>query len=69
MNLMLAHNSHPSFLANDAQLQLGVCRAFDSVSATAQQMDICIPLPLSCFNNSQHDFPRFGDKSEPVMVC
>ena len=59
MNLMLSHNSNPTFLANDGQIQLGVCRAFDSVSATSQQMDICIPLPLSCFNNSQHDFPLY----------
>jgi hypothetical protein len=59
MNLMLAHNSNPTWLANDGQIQAGICRAFDSVSATTQQMDICIPLNLSCFNNSQIDFPLY----------
>lgn len=59
MNLMICHDSHPSFIENDGQLQLGICRAFDTVNATSQQMDVCLPLPLSCFNNSQHDFPLF----------
>lgn len=59
MNLMLAHNSNPAFLANDGQIQLGICRAFDNQNATNQYMDVCLPLPLSCFNNSQHDFPLY----------
>jgi hypothetical protein len=63
MSLMLAHNSHPSFLANDGQIQLGVSRAFNSTSAASQYMDLCLPLPLSCFNNSQHDFPLYLAKN------
>ena len=63
MDLMLSHNSHPSFLANDGQIQLGISRAFDSTSATSQYIDLCLPLPLSCFNNSQHDFPLFLAKN------
>lgn len=59
MNLMLAHNSHPSFLANDGQIQLGVARPFDRATDTRQYIDLCLPLPLSCFNNSQHDFPLY----------
>ena len=56
---MLAHNSSPEFIRNDGQVQLGIARPFDSVSASNQYVDLCLPLPLSCFNNSQHDFPLY----------
>ena len=59
MSLMLAHNSSPEFIRNDGQIELGIARPFDSVSAAVQYVDLCLPLPLSCFNNSQHDFPLY----------
>ena len=59
MNLMLEHNSHPSYLENDGQVQLAVCRPFDSASATRQYVDVCLPVPLSVFNNSQIDMPLY----------
>ena len=65
--LMLAHNSSPAFLANDGQIQLGVARPFDSVSASVQYVDLCLPLPLSCFNNSQHDFPLYLCKNPMTL--
>jgi len=63
MNLMLEHNSHPSFLENDGQMQLAVCRPFDVVGATESYVDVCLPVPLSCFNNSQIDFPLYLAKN------
>jgi hypothetical protein len=63
MNLMLSHNSHPSYLENDGQICLAVCRPSDTTSATSQYWDLCLPLPLSCFNNSQHDFPLYLAKN------
>jgi hypothetical protein len=67
MNLMLAHNSSPAFLANDGQIQLAVNRPFDSVGTTESYVDVCLPLPLSCFNNSQHDFPLYLCKNPMTL--
>jgi hypothetical protein len=67
MNLMLAHNSNPAFLANDGQIQLAIARAFDTQGANNQYVDVCLPLPLSCFNNSQHDFPLYLCKNPMTL--
>ena len=60
MNCMLMHNTAPQFLANDGQIQIGVARPWDRSGGTQNAyIDLCLPLPLSCFNNSQHDFPLY----------
>jgi hypothetical protein len=60
MDLLLAHNSNANWLTNEAQATLGVARPWDRVAATANSyIDLCLPLPLSCFNNSAIDFPLY----------
>lgn len=60
MNLMLMHNTSPQFLQNDGQVELAVGRGWDRLAATQNAyVDLCLPIPLSCFNNSQHDFPLY----------
>lgn len=58
MDMLLAHNSNPAWLAGEGQALAGIGRQWD-VSGTSSYIDLCIPLPLSCFNNSQHDFPLY----------
>lgn len=60
MDLLLAHNSNANWLVNEAQATLGVARPWDREGATQNSyIDVCIPLPLSCFNNSNIDFPLY----------
>jgi hypothetical protein len=59
MDMLLAHNSNPAWLAGEAQATAGVARQWDATGATNAYVDLCLPLPLSCFNNSQHDFPLY----------
>jgi len=60
MDMLLAHNSNANWLTNEAQATLGVARPWDRVAATANSyIDLCLPIPLSCFNNSSIDFPLY----------
>lgn len=60
MDVLLAHNSNANWLTNEAQATLGVARPWDRLGATQNSyIDVCIPLPLSCFNNSAIDFPLY----------
>ena len=53
MDMLLAHNSNPSFLAYEGQASMGVARPWDATPAgTNAYIDLCLPVPLSCFNNS-----------------
>ena len=58
--MLLAHNSNPTYLGYEAQSTMGVSRQWDANAAgTNSYIDLCLPLPLSCFQNSQIDFPLF----------
>lgn len=59
MDVLLAHNSNPSYLGYEAQSTIGIGRPWDQSGAGQSYIDLCIPLPLSCFQNSQIDFPLF----------
>lgn len=59
MDLLLAHNSNVSFLQNEARATMGICRGWDSTGGTNNYIDLCLPLPLSMFNNSDIDAPIF----------
>jgi hypothetical protein len=59
MDLLLSHNSNVSFLQNEARATMGICRGWDSTGAGNNYIDLCLPLPLSCFNNSDQDFPLY----------
>jgi hypothetical protein len=58
MDMLLAHNSNPTYLQGEAQSTMGIGRQWD-VNGTQAYIDLCLPLPLSCFQNSQIDFPLF----------
>jgi hypothetical protein len=59
MDMLLAHNSNANFLSNEGRVTMGVGRAWDALSATVNYIDLCLPLPLSAFNNSDQDFPLY----------
>lgn len=60
MDLLLAHNSNPSYLSFEGQCAMGVARPWDTApTGTNAYIDLCLPIPLSCFNNSSIDFPLF----------
>lgn len=60
MDMLLQHNSNANWLTNEAQATLGVARPWDRLGATQNSyIDVCLPLPLSCFNNSAIDFPLY----------
>lgn len=60
MDLCLAHNSNPTYLGYEAQATMGIARQWDiAADGLNSYIDLCLPLPLSCFNNSQIDFPLF----------
>lgn len=66
MDMLLAHNSNPQWLAGEAQATLGVARPWD-VNGSNAYIDLCLPIPLSCFNNSQHDFPLYLNKNPMTL--
>lgn len=58
--LMLAHNSNASWLATDANVNMGVGAVFPANAAfTSAQIDLVLPLPLSFFNSSTIDAPMY----------
>jgi hypothetical protein len=59
MDLLLAHNSNIGFLQNEARSTMGICRGWSSTGAGNNYIDLCLPLPLSAFNNSDQDFPLY----------
>lgn len=59
MDVLLAHNSNPVYLASDAQILAGVNASFIYSSANLAIVDLVLPLPLSIFNSSTQDFPAF----------
>jgi len=60
MDMLLAHNSNANWLTNEAQATLGIARPWDQLGAGPNAyIDVCLPLPLSCFNNSAIDFPLY----------
>ena len=59
MDMLLAHNSNPSYLSGEAQALMGVARPWDANTSNNSYIDICLPLPLSCFQNSSIDFPLY----------
>jgi len=60
MDMLLAHNSNPSYVQGEGQALLGIGRPWDATSAgTNSYIDLCLPLPLSCFQNSSIDFPLY----------
>jgi len=66
MDMLLAHNSNPSWLAGEAQALIGVARPWDA-NGTNAYIDLCLPLPLSAFNNSQHDFPLYLNRNPMTL--
>jgi hypothetical protein len=69
MDLLLSHNSNVSFLQNEARSTMGICRGWDSTGGGNNYIDLCLPLPLSCFNNSDIDFPLFLCKNPLTLQC
>ena len=60
MDMLLAHNSNPAYVAGEGQVLMGVARSWDANAAgTGSYIDLCLPLPLSCFQNSSIDFPLY----------
>jgi hypothetical protein len=60
MDMLLAHNTSVQYLQTEGQALLGIARPFDTLGAGPNAyIDLCLPLPLSCFNNSQQDFPLY----------
>lgn len=60
MNFMLMHNSNGYYLSNDAGLLMGVGQPFNyNNSGTSCQIDLVLPIPLSCFNSSTNDWPAY----------
>jgi len=60
MDMLLAHNSNPSYIFGEGQSLLGINRQWDTAADTVNSyIDLCLPLPLSCFQNSSIDFPLF----------
>jgi hypothetical protein len=60
MDMLLAHNTNAAYLQTEAQALLGVARPWDQLGAGPNAyVDLCLPLPLSCFNNSGQDFPLY----------
>lgn len=60
MDMLLAHNSNPSYVQGEGQALIGIARSWDATAAgTNSYIDLCLPLPLSCFQNSSIDFPLF----------
>ena len=60
MDMLLAHNSNPAYVAGEGQALMGVARSWDATAAgTNSYVDLCLPLPLSCFQNSNIDFPLY----------
>jgi len=58
-NLFLAHKSSPLYLIYDANIMLGCGRQWSLASTSQAYIDVCIPVPLSAFNNSDIDFPLY----------
>jgi hypothetical protein len=62
-NLMLMHNSNPTFLKADGALMLGIGKAFAYSPAadvgTSATIDLAIPLPLSFFNSTTQNVPLY----------
>lgn len=61
-NLHLAHVANPVYLASDGQITLGIQRRWqlnnaDPANATEAYIDICVPICLSVFNNTDQHFP------------
>jgi len=64
MNLMLIHNSNAAFLTSDGELQMGVGASFNYannlvINNTSASIDLCLPIPLSCFNSTTQSFPLY----------
>ena len=60
MDMLLAHNTSATYLQTEAQALLGIARPWDQAGAgNNAYVDLCLPLPLSCFNNSAQDFPLY----------
>ena len=60
MDMLLAHNSNPSYVQGEGQALIGIARSWDATAAgTNSYIDLCLPLPLSCFQNSSIDFPLY----------
>lgn len=65
MNLLLLHNSNPTYLATDGQIALGLGASFNYAAgwntntSTSCYVDLCLPVPLSLFNSSTQDCPIY----------
>lgn len=59
MDMLLAHNSNPAYVAGEGQTLMGITRKWNSTGANNSYIDLCLPLPLSCFQNSSIDFPLY----------
>jgi hypothetical protein len=58
MDMLLAHNSNPGYVLGEGQSVLGIGRQWDlAADGLNSYIDLCLPLPLSCFQNSSLDFP------------
>jgi hypothetical protein len=58
-NLFIGHNSNLNWISTDGLVQVGTGRPWTVISATSSFIDVCIPLPLSCFQNSDQNFPLY----------
>ena len=62
-NLMLMHNSNPTFLTADGASMLGIGTAFayspGGNAGTSATLDLCVPLPLSFFNSTTQNVPLY----------
>jgi hypothetical protein len=68
-NLFLIHKSNPSYLATDGQVQLGITRKWDLATSSNAYIDVCIPVPLSAFNNNSADFPLYLCRNPLTLQC
>jgi len=59
MDMLLAHNSNPNYIQGEGQTLMGINRAWDANASGGNYIDLCLPLPLSCFQNSSIDFPLY----------
>jgi len=60
MDMLLAHNTSGPYLGTEGNALIGIARPWDVLGAGPNAyIDLCLPLPLSCFNNSQQDFPLY----------
>jgi hypothetical protein len=64
LNLLLMHNSNPTFLLNDGNIMMGVGANWNypapaAINNTSASYDVVLPLPLSVFNSATQDFPLY----------